>query len=102
MKLFEITPISDTVEHVFHYSKMEAIQYYMHLTNISIDEFDIKEIPQSQWASLYVVDPDIQEPDEDEQDKDYNPDDYIGGFLIEQSFEELAEELNEPMYLPTE
>jgi|GEM_PF-1575795 len=90
MKIFSFTFYSDT-DWVLAPDEEEACKFYQSFIDcVDLTGCTVKEIPESQWSSMYILDINEFQPDED--DEDYNEDDYCSGYKIDGTFADYAKD----------
>ena len=98
MKIFEFKYKTGETDWIFASDLEIAKEFYINHTGVSeihLDEYNITDVPESEWEKFYLLDINESEPDifdEDDEDfVDWNEDDYHCGYKIEMNFKEYAE-----------
>ena len=76
----------------------QAKEFYETFTQCGeVADDEIREVPESEWNTSYILDTEDFEPDGDDHDED----DYCNGYKIEMTFAEFAEQNSCPEFMAT-
>ena len=88
MKIFEYQFATGEEDYVFAPDRKEADEFYLNYIGCgSLQDYEAKEIPESEWLDYSITDT-SEVPDE--EDIELNEDDYLNGYKIIESFAEYA------------